>query len=282
VIQDGDTLPRMPKRQGGQKRKLLTDDLITLYTIGDERNLSNSLPSFVAKNLSRIPFMNIDSVNTLSLAKKMEDMENRLKHVESSLVKQPIYDEVPCQEMVSAVRAVPPLSACVQNGQTTVSDDDSDTGTVVANNGTWADNSEWQTVRYRHQKKSSSGRTTAHGLTAHGLKKDTGNGSRKIIGCRSANDSSLKAGVQIIQKAVMHIDNLHPDCTEALLKDYLLACEVQVITCYPAKSWLRGEERDNVTAFRVCVPADDKHKICDPELWSTGVIIRDWKFTSKK
>jgi len=25
VIQDGDTLPRMPKRQGGQKRKLLTD-----------------------------------------------------------------------------------------------------------------------------------------------------------------------------------------------------------------------------------------------------------------
>ena len=92
----------------------------------------------------------------------------------------------------------------------------------------------------------------------------------------------LKAGVQIIQKAVMHIDNLHPDCTEALLKDHLLACKVQVITCYPAKSWLRGEERDNVTAFRVCVPADDKRKICDPELRSTGVIIEDWKFTSKK
>jgi len=52
----------------------------------------------------------------------------------------------------------------------------------------------------------------------------------------------------------VHTDNLDPDCTPALLADYLLAGGVTVLTCYKSKSWLREDERDKVTAFRVCVP----------------------------
>jgi len=77
---------------------------------------------------------------------------------------------------------------------------------------------------------------------------------------------------------VVHIDNLDPNCTKALLADYLLAADVEVLPCFNAKSWLRDEEKDQVTAFRVCVPASQWSKMFDPELWFEGVMIREWQF----
>ena len=69
----------------------------------------------------------------------------------------------------------------------------------------------------------------------------------------------------ITQKTVVHVGILGPDCTKALLNDNLL-------------SRLREEEKDKVTAFRVCVPAAHRQQLFDPRLWSEGIIIRDWKF----
>jgi len=104
----------------------------------------------------------------------------------------------------------------------------------------------------------------------------------KVFGACKSKDALLKPGVDIIHKAVVHIDNLSPDCTEALLHDYLLSNDVQVLTCYKAKSWLRVEEWDKVTAFRVCVPLTEREKIFDPQIWSEGVIIRNWRFKNEK
>ena len=286
---DNTPLPRLPKRQGDAKGKQTAEDLLKLFTVIDERKLGDVLPRFVAEDLSRIPFVNTDSVNVLAMAKKLENLEMRVNSVERFL-------NSTCNETPS-VPSVPSYSGAVLSGSTTASYDGTDMaydgysgasngttpngntdhtdGTEVAYHGNSADNADWKTVSNRRQKKPNTGRTTIRVPNKE-------NSSRKIFGSRSANDSNLKAGVEIIQKAVLHVDNLHQDCTEALLKDYLLASEVQVLTCYPAKSWLRGEDRDSVSAFRVCVPAGDKHKICNPELWSKGVIIRDWKFTSKK
>ena len=81
-----------------------------------------------------------------------------------------------------------------------------------------------------------------------------------------------------MQKSVVHIDNLDPDCTQELLKDYLLSADIPVLTCFKAKSWLCEEEKDSVTAFRVCVPSAKRHLVFDPQLWSQGTIIRDWQF----
>ena len=53
---------------------------------------------------------------------------------------------------------------------------------------------------------------------------------------------------------------------------------MKVLSCFDAKSWLRRDEKEHVTAFHVCVPASDRHKIFDPEMWSEGVVIRDWQF----
>ena len=82
----------------------------------------------------------------------------------------------------------------------------------------------------------------------------------------------------IVKKSVVHIDNLDRDCSEALLKDYLLADDISVLSCYKAQSWLRQDEKDEVTAFRVCVPLAQREKLSDPQLWSEGVVIRDWTF----
>jgi len=72
---------------------------------------------------------------------------------------------------------------------------------------------------------------------------------KKVIGAKVDKDSSVKSGVVIARKAVVHIDNLGPDCTEALLNDYLLSADIPVVSCYKAKSWLRADEKDKVTAF---------------------------------
>ena len=58
--------------------------------------------------------------------------------------------------------------------------------------------------------------------------------------------------------------------------------DVQVLTCYKAKSWLRVEEWDKVTAYSVCVPLTEREKIFDPQLWSEGVIIRNWCLKNEK
>ena len=53
------------------------------------------------------------------------------------------------------------------------------------------------------------------------------------------------------------------------LLTYLLT-GVQVLSCFNAKSWLHDNEKDPVTAFRVCVQAlGEWHRLFEPDLWST-------------
>jgi len=62
------------------------------------------------------------------------------------------------------------------------------------------------------------------------------------------------------------------------LKDYLLSRDISVLSCYVTKSWMRKEERDNVTACRVNVPCEQHDAIIKANIWSKGIVLRDWKF----
>ena len=103
----------------------------------------------------------------------------------------------------------------------------------------------------------------------------------KLFGTAQDCNNSIQSGVEIVRKAVVHIDNLDANCTKALLTDYLLSKDISVLSCFETKSWLRDDERDQVTAFRVCVSADHRTKLMDGNLWSKGIILRDWKFKGK-
>ena len=87
--------------------------------------------------------------------------------------------------------------------------------------------------------------------------------------------------MEIVRKAVIHVDNLDVNCTPELLKDYLLSKDITVFSCFATKSWLRDDEKDKVTAFRVCIPAQLRNAIMNASLWSKGIVLRDWKFKTK-
>jgi len=75
-------LPRLPKRQ---KCRQVVEDLIKLFTIFDERKLTDALARFVAEDLSRVPSINPDSINMLAMAKRVEALESRMKLMEQSM-----------------------------------------------------------------------------------------------------------------------------------------------------------------------------------------------------
>jgi len=65
---------------------------------------------------------------------------------------------------------------------------------------------------------------------------DKSKGKQKVICTRPTGDgTSLKIGVPIVQKAIVRIDNLGSDCTEALLQDNLLAADINVISMFQSK-----------------------------------------------
>ena len=66
------------KRQGDFKEKQTVDDILKLFAITGEHKLTDSIPRFVAEDLTKIPFVNADSINVLAMAKKLETLENRL------------------------------------------------------------------------------------------------------------------------------------------------------------------------------------------------------------
>jgi len=71
-------MPRLPKRQGDNKIKQTVDDILKLFTLMDERKLRETLPVFVAGDLTRIPFVSNDGFSMVSLARRVEAMEQRL------------------------------------------------------------------------------------------------------------------------------------------------------------------------------------------------------------
>jgi hypothetical protein len=102
---------------------------------------------------------------------------------------------------------------------------------------------------------------------------------RHVVGCNlSSTSDRVRSGVKIVKKCVFHVDNLHTECSVDDVKKFVSDCNIQLLSCFEAKSWLRESERDNVSAFRICVAAEDKDLICDADIWPEGVMLRDWVF----
>jgi len=61
----------------------------------------------------------------------------------------------------------------------------------------------------------------------------------KMVGtARNGEHARLKSGVPIIKNAVVHIDNLDPNCTKALLADYLLAADAEGPASMPSHGFM--------------------------------------------
>jgi len=233
-------------------------------TIADEKNLLDNLPRFVAEDLARIPYVNVDSLNVIAMARKLEALEQRMLNMELQMTSR-------SDKVVQESRQTETTGGSDGAEGPSDSSDATDSAAVLP----------WNVVTHGKPRNVSRNdkRTHAAYSSTTNLQDDKPKARQKVMGTRSGGaETSLKAGVTIIRKSFVHVDNLGPDCTEALLRDYLLAADINVISCYKASSWLRDTEKDKVTAFRVCIPAAQRHMIFDPDLWSQGTIIRDWRF----
>ena len=270
-------MPRLPRRQGEHKRKQTVDDLLKLFTIADERNLKSALPCYSACILSRISFVNADSISVITMAKNIDALEQRMKSVEQVLLtapSQPYHLGVIDTGLSISENSHNDCSPTSYGG-----DGEgicASAGDLVHHSSDTA--SDWKQVSYKRSKRN--GGTSSAGANKTMVSKtEKSTGRQRVFGARPhGNSTTPKSGIEIVQKSVVHIDNLDPDCTQELLKDYLLSADIPVLTCFKAKSWLREEEKDSVTAFRVSVPSAKRHLVFDPQLWSRGTIIRDWQF----
>ena len=82
-------MPRLPRRQGEHKHKQTVDDLLKLLMTADERNLKTVLPCYSACNPSRIPSVNAESISVITMAKKIDALEQGMKSVEQLLLTAP-------------------------------------------------------------------------------------------------------------------------------------------------------------------------------------------------
>ena len=169
-------------------------------TIADERNLIDYLPRYVAEDIARIPFLNADSMSVISMARKIETLEQRMFYMEMLINKSGVAEVAERQSE---------LSCTEQPEQDSISDP-----VEITNPYPW--------TKVTYQKASKKGiRTTAQtpanqsipvqGVTGRNDPVDKRAVRQKMIGVRSKNEgTSLKTGVTIQQKSVVHIDNLDP------------------------------------------------------------------------
>ena len=277
-------LPRFIFRKGESKMRMTVDDLLDLFVIVDERKLICKLPRFVADDLSRIPTVCQDNINIAVLARKMEFIENRiavldsveqrLNQVETTVARQQI---VNCGDDNNVMLISKEHSACLTDSYCPLKD--SVKRAVTDDNAVPAvdDSAKWNIVARKGRPKKQAEQPPVK------ARSNLAQGKRKIVGEGVVSDlAGLQSAVPIRRKAVFHVDNLSPTSTESTIASHLEKRNIPVLTCHPAKSWLRDDEKDKVVAFRVCIPAESVPLFLDNKAWPQGVLVRAWKFKHKQ
>jgi len=58
-------LPRIPKRKGDGRSKLITDDIVEIISLLDEQQVSDSLPVYAVLDLRKIPSVRLEDIDVL-------------------------------------------------------------------------------------------------------------------------------------------------------------------------------------------------------------------------
>lgn len=103
----------------------------------------------------------------------------------------------------------------------------------------------------------------------------TNKSKTKIVG--KSKSTQLKASEAELHKSVFCVSNISAEFECRDLVSFLSDSEVNVLTCFDAKTKFEGTK-----SFRVCVASKDVDKFLNPELWPENVIIRDWVWKGKK
>jgi len=301
-------LPRFPKRKGDNRVKVVVDDIVEIISIADEKKVISSLPRYAALDLMRIPCVKLEDMDLFVLTQKVESLEVKAIGVEGLITRLSGIEEALIQVKNavsgSAGAGVPVTTLTLDRGITLKDDCVEDSSTSPPNvvacgdpSTSWADaarpsispGTEFVKVVSKKHRASALARNNPPSSSIASAGSDvqqrtkSAAPSRRILGTAACSGSGLfKSGVSLLKKAVFHVDNLYDECSVDTLKEFLANQNIGVLSCFPAKSWMRGSNVGKVSSFRVCVAAADKDLFTNPSLWPEDVIIRAWLFTSNK
>ena len=105
---------------------------------------------------------------------------------------------------------------------------------------------------------------------------------KSVVATRIAAARKLKK-----RKAVLCIDNVDAVCACSDIELFVNAMSVEVVSCFEVKSRLQRKTRtddngEGHKAFRLCIYAEDTHRLMNPEVWPDSVIISEWYFKSPR
>jgi hypothetical protein len=295
-------LQRYAKRKGENRSKLTADDIYDILSSCDENNILGSLPKFVAMDIDRIPTIRTEDIDVISMALRIKSIESRISLIET------LHEN--SESTNNKLTSIEAKLVTLENRSTEVAPKTATAGCnshelIVSTDTSSADS--WASVAsdmrshegdftlVNKKKSNSHPLKQSHALPANNIHSRAATGPQgkhksniskssniRFLGSSaSSHQGGLKSGINIMHKAVLHVDNLDAECSETNLRDFLSDINVKVVSCFPAKSWLRGDARDLVCAYRVCIDAKDKVTMCSATLWPQGVIVRDWVFKPK-
>jgi len=251
-------LPRLLKRKGENRAKQSVDALVELLQLVDENVLWDRLPMYVVPDLSRIPTINMDSMDVISVARRLDKLESKVDSM-TDVVSKPS-DKMANGPLITSADNM--MGSAVSGSSTSPSPGMSYAAAVsgmVVN-----DNDQFATVTRRKTQKTKS----------------------SVVGNKSCVVGKLKSArpmASVVKKFIFHLDNVGDDVSVDAVTDYLNGSDVEVLSCFSAKSWMKSRPSDTVcNAFRVCVKLTEKDRVFDQGIWPAGVIIREWKFLKPK
>ena len=264
-----DDLPRCRlRKEGNNKRRLDSDDLLTLMEFVDKKNVD--LPPFYAVDVRRIPSFAPSMVDTVRLAENFVMLQQQLVDVMKELA-----------ELKSVVK-----SNNITSNEVAASDEaDADSGVTDTDQRATPTSGSGQPTTDRSyatlfQSKDDQGQWF---VVTRNKTKPTAI-SRKITGKGSGSgNSSLKAAAPPNKKPrTWHcfVGRLDPSTTEDDVSKHLSDAGITVVSCKLLKKTQQWQEK--YAAFYVVVDYSFKDMIFDDDLWPEGTDVRDWVFTNSK
>lgn len=285
-----DELPRLINRQGTNRHTMNTDDFVKLFTLVDERKLSDRLPTFVAANLSKIPALDMEESSNITLARRMVTLETQVAKVLECFTSQQAISQqnqnscaLTSTEKSLKTHLTSADQACLElerrNEIVTALVNNADPNVGLITESGESIRTANSNVSTKNKKDKLSYSNVVQNKDDDGFKPVSykRKQSKKFVASGNNISTDVVAAIKIEKKFVFHVDNLSKTCTEGSLTTFLNDNNVEVLSLYPAKSWMSALKRDKVAAFRVCVRSSCKNIVMS-NIWSDSVTLRPWKF----
>ena len=244
--------PRYLKRaESDNKVKLIVDDVMKITNILDEQKCLGHLLKFVAADLKGIPTTKIENVDLMIMTMKMEAMRSRFDKLEKNECRRRMGDSTIMKGLLESKHAdntALPVNEMTKAAEAIQAAAEKMSFASIMQSTEVKEGHEWFRVgsKGKHYfndkvirsteniKVSNIDRSTKSWHERNG-KRITGTKNQRIFGMASTFDSGMKPGVEIVQKVVVHLDNLSNDITEDMIQKHLESLGVSMISCFPSK-----------------------------------------------